>query len=96
MSTATRGATPGEDSCWHVEGYCSMFCACAAPSDGRGRFGLLLEDLDALAGNVAFAHCDDGDPDTPPPLLVTASVDRLVLRQRLTMANIMTLRGRTM
>ena len=62
----------------------------------RTRFGLLLEDLDSLAGNVAFAHCDDGDPATPAPLLVTASVDRLLLRQRLTMAAVMKLRGRTM
>ena len=30
----------------------------------------------------------------PAPLLVTASVDRLVLRQRLAMATIMSLRGR--
>ena len=62
----------------------------------RTRFGLLLEDLDSLAGNVAFAHCDDGDPNTPAPLLVTASVDRLLLRERLTMAAVMKLRGRTM
>lgn len=28
----------------------------------RVRVGRLLEDLDSLAGNIAFAHCDDGDP----------------------------------
>ena len=39
--------------------------------------GKLLEDLDALAGNVAFMHCDDNDPETRPLSLVTASVDRI-------------------
>lgn len=48
---------------------------------GGLRFGKLLEDLDAFAGNVAFLHCDDGTPDTKQHTLVTASVDRVdVLR----------------
>ena len=37
------------------------------------QIGRILEDLDALAGNVAFKHCSE-DPSFP--LLVTASVDR--------------------
>ena len=28
-------------------------------------------------GNIAFNHCDDSNPQTIPPLLVTASVDRI-------------------
>ncbi len=41
-----------------------------------------LEDLDALAGNVAFWHADDGLPATSPLALVTASVEEIrVLRQ---------------
>lgn len=43
---------------------------------GAVRVGRLLEDLDSLAGNVAFSHCDDGDPDTFPPVLATVAVDR--------------------
>jgi acyl-coenzyme A thioesterase 9 len=39
--------------------------------------GKLLEDLDALAGNVAFFHCDDGTPENSPLSLVTASVEKI-------------------
>jgi acyl-coenzyme A thioesterase 9 len=42
---------------------------------GQMRFGKILEDLDALAGNIAFAHVQD-----PHMNLVTASVDRIRLR----------------
>jgi acyl-coenzyme A thioesterase 9 len=45
--------------------------------EGHVLTGKLLEDLDALAGNVAFMHCDDNNPTTRPPSLVTASVDRI-------------------
>lgn len=31
---------------------------------GGLRFGKLLEDIDAFAGNIAFMHCDDGNPTT--------------------------------
>lgn len=41
---------------------------------GQVRFGKLLEDLDALAGNIAFAHVQD-----PNVTIVTASVDRIRL-----------------
>jgi acyl-coenzyme A thioesterase 9 len=47
---------------------------------GNVRVGRLLEDLDALAGTVAFEHCQS--PGEPPLLLVTASVDRIVYRHR--------------
>ena len=47
------------------------------------RHGMVLEDLDALAGNVAARHCADGNPDTPNPKLVTASVDKILLKNRL-------------
>ena len=42
--------------------------------NGLIQFSKLFEDLDALAGNVAFKHCDDDDPETRMPHLVTASV----------------------
>ncbi|CEP13672.1 hypothetical protein [Parasitella parasitica] len=48
-------------------------------SDGKIRTGKLLEDLDALAGAIAYKHIDNGDPDAPPVTVVTASVDRLDL-----------------
>jgi len=41
---------------------------------GQMRFGRILEDLDALAGNIAFAHVQD-----PSTIIVTASVDRIRL-----------------
>lgn len=47
---------------------------------GAVRLGPILEDLDSLAGLVAFDHCDDGDPSTRPPLLVTATVEAIHLR----------------
>lgn len=49
--------------------------------NGLMQFSKLFEDLDALAGNVAFNHCDDDDPETRMPHLVTASVDRIRLHQ---------------
>lgn len=46
---------------------------------GQLRVGRLLEELDSFAGNVAYLHVDDGDERTEPPLLVTASTDRVDL-----------------
>merc|ERR1711934_841718 len=43
----------------------------------RVRIGKILEDLDAIAGLAAYRHCDDADPDTAPPTIVTASCDRI-------------------
>ena len=49
------------------EAYCSP--------GGTMRFGKILEDLDALAGNTAFHHVVGN------PMLVTAAVDRIALRE---------------
>ena len=43
---------------------------------GEMRFGKILEDLDALAGNIAFNHVECN------PLIVTAGVDRIRVRKR--------------
>ena len=43
---------------------------------GEMRFGKILEDLDALAGNIAFNHVEGNS------LIVTAGVDRIRLRRR--------------
>ncbi|GFY99457.1 thioesterase/thiol ester dehydrase-isomerase superfamily protein [Actinidia rufa] len=45
------------------------------------RIGKLLEDLDALAGTISVKHCSDDDSMTRPLLLVTASVDKMVLKR---------------
>lgn len=60
---------------------------------GYVRHGLLIEDLDALAGNTAAQHCADGDPSTPNPLLVTASVDSIRMKHRLDVNHDLVLTG---
>ncbi|PRW20940.1 Acyl-coenzyme A thioesterase mitochondrial [Chlorella sorokiniana] len=61
----------------------------------EARIGRILEDLDSLAGFVAFDHCDDGDPTTRPPLLVTATVEKIELRgKRINLDQDMELSGR--
>ncbi|EXB61150.1 hypothetical protein L484_007416 [Morus notabilis] len=45
------------------------------------RIGKLLEDLDALAGTISVKHCSDDEFTTRPLLLVTASVDKIVLKK---------------
>ncbi|KAG0251770.1 hypothetical protein BG011_007377 [Mortierella polycephala] len=44
---------------------------------GTVRHGKILEDLDALAGAISYKHCDDGQTDSSPLTIVTASVDRI-------------------
>lgn len=56
-----------------IRGYC-----CRPVNLATLQIGRILEDLDALAGNIAFKHCSE-DPSFP--LLVTASVDRRVKPQ---------------
>ncbi|XP_024989216.1 acyl-coenzyme A thioesterase 9, mitochondrial-like isoform X2 [Cynara cardunculus var. scolymus] len=44
------------------------------------RMGKLLEDLDALAGTISFKHCINHASMADSLLLVTASVDKIVLK----------------
>jgi len=44
---------------------------------GSLHIGNVLEDIDALATVVAYAHCDDGNPRARPLTIVTASCDRI-------------------
>ncbi|KAM5562890.1 hypothetical protein ABKV19_017858 [Rosa sericea] len=44
------------------------------------RIGKLLKDLDALAGTISVKHCYDLDSTMRPLLLVTASVENVVLK----------------
>jgi acyl-coenzyme A thioesterase 9 len=55
----------------------SMRDAYASWMPGSVRFGKILEDLDALAGNIAHSHADDNNPLTRPLHIVTACVDRV-------------------
>lgn len=64
-----------------------------ANSWGYIRMGVLLEDLDALAGTVAFNHCDDNNPETRPLLIVTACVDQISIRRPLRMTHDIELSG---
>ncbi|KAJ9459167.1 acyl-coenzyme A thioesterase [Diplonema papillatum] len=48
---------------------------------GTIRVGRMLEDLDALAGNIAVRHCSADNPDFSSIMLVTASIDRVTLSQ---------------
>ena len=60
---------------------------------GYIRMGVLLEDLDALAGTVAFNHCDDANPATRPLLIVTACVDQISILRPLRMTHDIELSG---
>eukprot|EP01098_Paradermamoeba_levis_P008181 TRINITY_DN3389_c0_g1_i2.p1 TRINITY_DN3389_c0_g1~~TRINITY_DN3389_c0_g1_i2.p1 ORF type:complete len:454 (+),score=99.25 TRINITY_DN3389_c0_g1_i2:130-1491(+) len=60
---------------------------------GMMRVGKILEDMDAVCGSVAYRHCDDVTLDTPPPTIVTASIDRLVLLNRLSLEKNVRLKG---
>jgi len=58
--------------------------------DHRGNvlIGRLFEDLDALAGSIAFSHCGNSDPNIPSRLsLVTASVDKIIQTKAISVAN---------
>ena len=56
---------------------------------GQVRFGRILEDLDALAGNIAFAHVLN-----PTVNIVTASVDRIDLTTAPSLENNQHLQGK--
>lgn len=60
---------------------------------GHVRPGRLFEDLDALAGTVAFEHCRQEGQDGPLQI-VTASVDRIKYIERPTLDDDLVLSGR--
>eukprot|EP00892_Ulva_mutabilis_P002977 jgi/Ulvmu1/12680/UM094_0037.1 len=59
----------------------------------RIRLGRVLEDLDSMAGNIAFVHTDDGDKATIPPMLVTAAVERIQMLYPVAFADDVVLSG---
>jgi len=50
---------------------------------GGVMYGKCLEDLDSFAGNVAFFHVDDQNPDTLPLKIVTVAVDQIYLKKQI-------------
>lgn len=61
---------------------------------GFVRPGRLFEDLDALAGTIAFEHCRSNNPADSLLHIVTASVDRIKYLQRPSLDDDMVLSGR--
>ncbi|KAF9116465.1 hypothetical protein BGX27_002497 [Mortierella sp. AM989] len=55
---------------------------------GTIRNGKIMEDLDAMAGAIAYKHTDDGRNDTSPLTMVTASVDRIDVLKTLSIVDI--------
>lgn len=60
---------------------------------GTIRLGKILEDLDAMAGNIANIHADDNNPTTRPLNIVTASLDRIDLLSKMELNNDMKMSG---
>lgn len=60
---------PFKDDKWLCDAYINAF--------GRLRVGQLFQDLDALAGRIAYKHCAPAEP-----VNVTASVDRILMLKR--------------
>ncbi|KAJ2418921.1 hypothetical protein GGF41_004845, partial [Coemansia sp. RSA 2531] len=52
-------------------------------SYGEIRIGKLLEDLDRLAGAIAYKHASDANGELAPIVFVTAAVDRIDLKAAL-------------
>lgn len=55
---------------WVLDAYINAY--------GRLRIGQIFQDLDALAGVIAYKHCSPAQP-----VIVTASVDRIYMKKRL-------------
>ncbi|KAJ1921792.1 hypothetical protein H4219_000526 [Mycoemilia scoparia] len=53
--------------------------------NGQMRLGKILEDLDRLAGAIAYKHASDQSGNPAPVTIVTAAVDRIYLLSKLTM-----------
>jgi acyl-coenzyme A thioesterase 9 len=60
---------------------------------GFARHGRILEDMDALAGTIAWSHADDDNPKTRPVLIVTANVDKIVMKRPIKLTENVTLQG---
>lgn len=61
---------PFKEDKWLLDSYINAF--------GRLRVGQIFQDLDALAGKIAYKHCSPAEP-----MIVTASVDRVCMLKRI-------------
>eukprot|EP01041_Mallomonas_annulata_P013117 gene13117-27703_t len=52
-------------------------------SHGNCLMGKLFEDLDALAGTIAFRHCHNNNPNSRGLHYVTASVDKIIKQNQI-------------
>ncbi|KAK9461334.1 HotDog domain-containing protein [Lipomyces oligophaga] len=68
----TEITLPFKEDPWLLDAYVN--------STGRLRIGQIFQDLDALAGVIAYKHCSPADPT-----IVTASVDRISMLKRINM-----------
>lgn len=66
----TFAILPFKDDEWFLDAYIN--------AAGRLRIGQIFQDLDALAGVIAYKHCSPAEP-----VIVTASVDRIYMLKRI-------------
>ncbi|NP_001333766.1 thioesterase superfamily protein [Solanum lycopersicum] len=57
------------------------------------RIEKLLEDLDALAGTISYKHCSSDDGKARSLVLVTASVDNMILKKTICIDKDLTIEG---
>jgi acyl-coenzyme A thioesterase 9 len=91
-----RDITPRETEVRYSYNFSTDERLCDAYSNPWGymRMGRLIEDLDALAGTIAFRFCHNpADMDLPPLMIVTASADRVEVEHRANLESNMELSG---
>lgn len=66
----TFSVLPFKQDKWFLDAYVN--------SNGRLRIGQIFQDLDALAGVIAYKHCSPAEP-----VIVTASVDRIYMLKKI-------------
>lgn len=80
MSTEVAEKSPEDSFCYVVLPFKSSEWLLDAyvNAPGRLRMGQIFQDLDGLAGVIAYRHCYPANP-----VIITASVDRIYMKKRL-------------